>query len=313
MPACVTAFRRPGGYGLPLSPGTAAQQGRSRAGSAQWPHGRDVSDPREHRTRAPLWLHRVLGHRRVLPLTALLLRARTVQPSARFLARELLRRQGLVAYRLRGRPVRVLVRHTTGDPVTLGEVFHERDYAPPPGAVRAAPSRIVDLGANVGYFGAFALTEWPEASVVAYEPDPANAALHAHTIRINGLEERWRLHRAAASNRNGELRFHASGDALSHAGESGSLVVPAEDVLPAIAGVDLLKMDIEGGEWPILGDPRFVTDPPRAIVLEYHPDGAPGPDPHQAVVDRLAAAGLTATATVFRRSDGYGMLWAWRP
>jgi FkbM family methyltransferase len=272
-----------------------------------------VNELREHRRRGPSWLHRVLAHRRVVPLTALFLRARTVRPSARFMVREVLRRRVVAAYRLRGKPVRVLVRHGTGDSVTLGEVFHERDYAPPAGALRHRPGRIVDLGANVGYFGAFALAEWPDASVVAYEPDPDNAEVHARAISLNGLSDRWELRSAAASTSSGDLRFHATGDALSHADEEGSVVVRAEDVLPVIAGVDLVKMDIEGGEWPILEDPRFSASPPQALVLEYHPEGAPGPDPHEVVVQRLAAAGLTATATIFRRSDGYGMLWAWRP
>lgn len=254
----------------------------------------------------------VAAHPHVVPFTALLLRARTVRPSTAFVVRELLRRRGPFAYRVAGGRLRVVVRHCGGDPVTLGEVFHERTYEPPPG-LDLDPRRIVDLGANVGYFGGFALERWPRASIEAYEPDPDNAAVHAHTIRINRLEERWRLHRAAASTSDGELRFHASGDALSHAGEGGALAVRADDVLPVIAGADLLKMDIEGGEWPILADPRFVSDPPRAIVLEYHPDGAPGPDPRAAALDRLSAAGLTAMATIFRRSDGYGMLWAWRP
>ena len=47
--------------------------------------------------------------------------------------------------------------------------------------------------------------------------------------------------------------------------------------------------------------------------MEHHPDGAPGPDPRAAAREALAAAGLTATVTIFLRADGYGMLWAWRP
>jgi FkbM family methyltransferase len=271
-----------------------------------------VSEQRQHHTRAPSWLHRVLAHRRVVPLTALLLRARTVKPSTRFVAREMLRRREAASYRIRGTPVRVLVRHGTGDPVTLGEVFHERDYAPPLGVLRSGPVSIVDLGANVGYFGAFALAEWPGASVVAYEPDPENAEVHARTISINGVSDRWELRRAAASNRDGRLSFHASGDALSHGGEGGSLLVAAEDVLPVIAGVDLLKMDIEGGEWAILEDPRFAASPPQAVVLEYHPRAARSSDPHGDVLLLTRKAGLTETATIFRRADGHGMLWAWR-
>ena len=271
-----------------------------------------MDELREQRKRGPRWLQRILGHPRVVPLTALLLRARTVRPSTAFVAREVLRRRGACAYRIRSGSVRVFVRHGTSDPVTLGEVFHERDYAPPPG-VPQPRRRIVDLGANVGYFGAFAMDAWPDCSVIAYEPDPMNADLHERTIVLNGLADRWELRRAAAAPVSCELRFHATGDALSHAADDGALVVPAEDVLPLVAEADLLKMDVEGGEWAILGDERFAAAPPRAVVLEYHPQGAPGPDPRSLALRRLQTAGLTETSTIFHRPDGYGMLWAWRP
>lgn len=259
-------------------------------------------------------VRRVAGHPRLLAATALVLRARTVVGSAAFLARELTGRGGTFAYPVRGMAhLSVLVRHGSGDPVTLGEVFHERDYEPPSDLQAMAPRRIVDLGANVGYFGAFALGRWPSSTVTALEPDPANADVHARVIALNELQDRWELRRAAAAARNGELRFNASADALSSVSESGALVVPAEDVLELVSGADLLKMDVEGGEWEILDDPRLGLDPPAVVVLEHHPEGAPGPDPHAAALERLAAAGLTRSATIFTRDDGYGMVWAWRP
>lgn len=271
-----------------------------------------MTDGREQRARGPAWLRRILGHPRLVPLTALMLRARTVRPAPAFVARELLGRGGVFAYAVRSGGVRVLVRHGSADPVTLGEVFHECDYLPPAGAVVEPPERVVDLGANVGYFGAFAMGQWPQASVVAFEPDPENAALHERTISLNGLGDRWHLERAAATSRAGELRFHATGDALAHADEDGDVVVAAMDVLPLIAKADILKMDIEGGEWEILEDQRFAASPPRVVVLEHHPRGSLESDPRGAVLHLLADAGLTQVATIFRREDGHGMLWAWR-
>jgi FkbM family methyltransferase len=237
-----------------------------------------------------------------------------VRPSAAFVARELSGRRGCFAYRVREHPhMRVAVRHGSADPVTLGEVFHERDYAPPAALGAIEPRQILDLGANVGYFGALALSVWPRASVLAYEPDPRNAAVHLRTIGLNGLGERWTLRRAAATAAEGEVRFRASGNALSQLDPDGELAVPAEDVLPLMAESDLVKIDIEGGEWAILGDPRFAAAPPPVVVLEHHPLGAPGADPARAARERLAAAGLTASASIFQRADGCGMLWAWRP
>lgn len=273
-----------------------------------------MTDLRNKRLRGPSWLRAITDHRLLLPLTALLLRALTVRESVAFVARQLLRQGGAFAYHPRAAAgMTVLVRHGPSDPIILGEVFRQRDYEPPPELADIEPLRILDLGANVGYFGAFALARWPAASVTAYEPDPVSAAVHARTITLNGLTDRWTLHRAAAAERDGQARFHAWGHALSHVSEEGNAIVPVHDVLPVIAGVDLLKIDTEGGEWPILADPRFAANPPRVVVLEYHPDGAPGPDPRKAVLEHLEAAGLTATASIFQRADGYGMLWAWRP
>src|SRR5271155_1074203 len=116
---------------------------------------------------------RLAGHRRVLPLTALLLRARTVRPAGAFVLREAVRRRGLFAYTLRENGLRVAIRHGTGDVVTLGEVFHEHDYEPPAALTHrlGGARRIVDLGANIGLFGAFAAARWPGAQIVGYEPD----------------------------------------------------------------------------------------------------------------------------------------------
>jgi FkbM family methyltransferase len=260
------------------------------------------------------WL---FGRPAILPLTAVVLRARTVRPSLAFLARERLGRRGLFVYRVRHNGLRVLIRHGTGDVVTLGEIFHEYCYRPIHEVehVLARVARIVDLGANVGLFGVYAAACWPEAEILAFEPDPANAAVHERTIAVNELEERWRLIRAAAAARDGRAAFVAGGIALSHLANAGddepTIEVPVQDVLPRLKHADLLKMDIEGGEWAILGDPRFREAPPRALVLEYHPHLCPGPDPRGAAESALEAAGL-CVQSLWHRDDGHGMLWAWR-
>jgi FkbM family methyltransferase len=216
-------------------------------------------------------------------------------------------------YELREMPVRVVVRHGSGDAVTLGEVFHEHHYVPPPELDGALdPALILDLGANIGMFGAYASARWPAARIVAYEPDPANAAICSRCIDENALNDRWKLHRAAAAAARGSLRFKATGDAISRADDQGELVVEARDVLPDLASADLVKMDIEGGEWALLADPRFVKAPPRALVIEYHPHQCPGPDPRRLVEQVLRDAGLSRQTPIFHRADGHGMLWAWQ-
>ena len=70
-------------------------------------------------------------------------------------------------------------------------------------------------------------------------------------------------------------------------------------------------MDIEGGEWPILNDPRLAELRARAIVLEWHAVGCPEPDARAAALARLATAGYVG---LHESEDfGYrGLVWAWR-
>lgn len=261
-------------------------------------------------------LRRVAGHRRLLPLTALVLRSRTVHPASSFALREAAGRRRVGIYRLRDNGLRVAIRHGTGDVVTLGEVFHEHDYEPASelqGRLRSA-ALIVDLGANIGLFGAYAAACWPEASILAFEPDPGNASIHERTIELNSLGQRWRLIRAAAGTTTGSARFLAGGAALSRfatGDEPSAIEVPVEDVMSILADADLVKMDIEGGEWAILTDARFRESPPRTIVLEYHPGGCPTDDPRKAVESVLEGAGLDVRP-IWHRADGHGMLWAWQ-
>ncbi|MGH2868700.1 MAG: FkbM family methyltransferase [Solirubrobacteraceae bacterium] len=261
-------------------------------------------------------LRRFFGQPWLLPLTALLLRARTITPGWRFVLRELRQDRSVSVYRLARSDVLVAIRHGSADVVTLGEVFHNHDYVPPAALeTQLATTRsVLDLGANVGLFGAFAASRWPGAKIVAFEPDPANLAVLEQTIAANGLGRSWTVVPAAAGAHDGESRFLAGGASLSHLTDDdtpGATTVPIRDVLPAIAQADLVKIDIEGGEWEIFSDPRFGASPPRALVIEYHPYRCPGADSRAAAEGRLRAAGMHVQ-TIWHRDDGHGMLWAWR-
>jgi FkbM family methyltransferase len=254
-----------------------------------------------------------------MPLTSRVICARLVRESPSFLAGEILRPRGSRLYRLRESGIRVAIRHQAADSATLAEVFYHRWYDPPAEVAQAIgePLTIVDLGANIGMFGALAVALWPASNIVAYEPDPENAQVHERTIEANGLGHRWSLVAAAAGCRDGEARFAAGLNASSHVldgqpdATAHTITVALHDVLAALSAADVVKMDIEGGEWEILNDPRFAAQPPRVIVLEYHPAGCPGGDPRAAAERALSGAGLR-TAPIWHGEDGVGMLWAWR-
>ena len=280
-----------------------------------------------HRLARRRAVHRLVAHPRVEWLVALIKRSGMVRPGrTRFVARELLHRRVAVRYRLRTAPgVTVLVRHGTPDVVTLDEVFLTQDYRIPPPAATAleaapGPLRVLDLGANAGYFGAFVLARFPDAKMVGFEPDAANVAALHETIAANRAEERWEVVAACAGASDGTVQFVSGAYSLSHlaAARTASVIdgsvgrVRCVDVFPHLAEADLVKIDIEGGEWEIICDPRFPQTSARAIVLEYHPALCPGDDPRTTARQALTGAGFEIVE-VWQRADGHGVLWGWRP
>jgi FkbM family methyltransferase len=258
------------------------------------------------------------GFRRLTRFEALLrlsyaLRASLVRERRRFVVGELRRRPTTAVYRLRESGIAVALRHHTGDVMVLDEIFSQREYEPPPEAAASLASlpatpRVVDLGANVGLFGAWALGRFPGASILAVEADPANAEIHRRTIEANGLGQRWELREGFASTAPGRVRFAAGEYATSHAAEQGA-EVQALDVLAELADADLVKIDIEGAEWPILADPRFARVSAAVVVLEYHEDGCSEPNAAGAAERALRSAGLEVVHASSKPQFGAGIVW----
>lgn len=262
-------------------------------------------------------LRALLKHPRVEPLVATALRSSVVHRSPRFVLREWFAQGRVARYRLRDGDFDVLIRHGTPDAATLGEVFYRRDYEFPP-EVQAAlnalgrPPVVADLGANIGLFDLWVLRSFPEAEIVAFEPDPENLAVFRRCVALNHPPTSWQIVPAAAATHEGTFPFLAGRGAVSRItrGE-GTQDVPAVDVFPYLERADLIKIDIEGGEWAILNDPRFAALRPAALVLEFHPHMAPSADPRQAASDLVGRTGLEVAPGV-DYGFGQGMLWAWR-
>jgi FkbM family methyltransferase len=236
-----------------------------------------------------------------------------VRQRARFLARELRPPTEPQAYRLRSSDAVVFVRHGAPDVAALGEVFYEAQYEPPAEIAKALdelgrPPSVLDLGANVGYFSAFAATRFPGAHVVAIEPDMTNIPLLRRTAAANGWE--WEVVEAAATTADGEVPFAGGRFTFSRI-EEGGTPVRAVDAMPFLARADVAKIDIEGGEWAILGDDRFASAAPLALALEHHPYLAPDDGPDAAVRRLLGAAGYDVVRAL-DLAPGQALIWALR-
>jgi FkbM family methyltransferase len=211
----------------------------------------------------------------------------------------------------------VVIRHHTNDVKMLHEVFAAGDYRPPPHIARQlgviARPRVVDLGANVGLFGVWMLTRSPDATIVAYEPEQANVAIHRRVIALNDAAARWSVRPCAASTRDGTVRFLGGLGSASRADDhaDGTIDVPAVDAFDDLLDCDFVKIDIEGGEWPLLADPRFSRISAQVVVLEYHGHRCPAADPAGEAQRLLCAAGY-AVHHVPKDAAGIGIVWGSR-
>lgn len=268
----------------------------------------------------PRLYERIVAHPRVGPLKPTWIRSRHTTTPLRLFAHEaLLQRKGTRTYRLRGAEhIPVVVRHLTPDLLTLDEVFVQRSYEEPPPVSAlmerlGRPPRILDLGANVGMAAAWFARRWAGAEIVCVEPDPANL----ESLRAVAAPAGWRVVEAAAAAAPGTLEFSAGEFAASQAQPGGGIEVEAIDVFALADELrpDLVKSDMEGGEWALLGDARLRDLSARAIVMEYHPHLCPAPeDPRAEAFARLREAGYTVTDVPgpFGTPEGVGSLWAWR-
>jgi len=222
-------------------------------------------------------------------------------------------------YRLRADGRKIVIRHGTVDVAVIWEIFDERTYAIPVAPRHALeglgrPIRLVDLGANIGLGARFLDGDLRVAEVIAYEPVTANLAILERNRAADPSGRRWHIIDAAAFTRDAEVAFatrSATDGRISDDGGAQTVRVPARDVFRDLARADLLKMDIEGGEWAILQDPRFGETPLQAVVMEFHTWGCPEPDPEGCARRLFQGAGFTV-GPVTHAGPGVGMLWAWR-
>jgi FkbM family methyltransferase len=191
-------------------------------------------------------------------------------------------------------------------------------FEPSPAAAAALdalgrPPRVLDLGANIGLFSVWCDLRWPGAHLTAVEPLPRNLELLRRNLELAAPAGGFEVVAAAATTSDGELTFggdggFAQGRILTGEDASG-IRVAARDAFALAEGTDLLKIDIEGAEWPILADPRFAALRAPVVMLEHHPEGAPaGRSPEDSAEAALRDAGYEVARTVVE-FPGAGIVW----
>jgi FkbM family methyltransferase len=144
------------------------------------------------------------------------------------------------------------------------------------------PKLIVDCGANVGYASAYFLTRFPEAHVVAIEPDPDNYSmcltnLSPYGERVTLLRAGIWTHDAPLMVSRGQYRDGREWAAQVRECQKGETPeVYGRDIGTVLSqtrfdAIDILKIDIEGAERAIFSGSRHMwLDHVCNIAIELH-------------------------------------------
>jgi FkbM family methyltransferase len=170
---------------------------------------------------------------------------------------------------------------------------------------------IVDLGANVGYSCLFWCRQYPEARVTAFEPHPKHLNAIAGHLAANHLSDRVKVVEAAAGVAEAASYLVDAGSSSTITESPGGYAVRVVDLFQRLDGpIDILKIDIEGGEYGLLADERFGSLGARTVVMEWHKT-ANCPDGRKWCEDRLRRFGYR-TRIGFEDPPLAGLIWGFR-
>ncbi|WP_341675479.1 FkbM family methyltransferase [Niveibacterium sp. SC-1] len=172
---------------------------------------------------------------------------------------------------------RVYLRPGTTDQDVYAEIFLSREYELELGS----PGFVIDAGAHIGLAAVYFASRYPQAVVVAIEPEPSNFELLLRNVRAH---DNIRPLRAGLWSRKTHLRIENPGvetwsfRVVEDASGQGIPAVGIADLMSefALPRIDVLKMDIEGSEVEVLRDAPAWLDAVGALVIELHDRFRPG-------------------------------------
>jgi FkbM family methyltransferase len=181
-------------------------------------------------------------------------------------------REATLSVRLPGVPHALTIRPTKPDVLVLWQTFGLRQCAVP---LPAPPKLIVDAGANIGCTAVFLANTYPGARIVAVEPDARNAALAKQNCasypQVEIVEGAvWpRPVMLEIENPDGESWAFRMREKPRDAGGGGMQGLTLDELSKG-APIDLLKVDIEGGERQLFTEETHWLTRVGAMLIELH-------------------------------------------
>ncbi len=173
-------------------------------------------------------------------------------------------------------PVRLRIR--TSDVSVCEEILIRGQYAI---ELPFSPRIIVDAGANIGMASIYYTNKYPDARIIAIEPEASNFAMLVRNVKP--YPEIFPLNAALWKN-DGEIAVRSShpiSDKVGfvvHEGEGATVRALTVRTLmheEQIHSIDILKMDIEGAEREVFESAEWI-DAVRCLIIELHDRFRPG-------------------------------------
>lgn len=173
----------------------------------------------------------------------------------------------------------IYLRTHSGDIFVFYEIFLEHTYQLPKEWTKNIKT-IVDLGANIGMTTLYYYQLFPQAHFVCVEAAPINFSILEQNLSVLSANNKLTALEGAIYNESGEVAFET--EAIAWGGKINSDVqntittkVRAYDMpeimqKAGIEEIDILKVDIEGGEELLLGKNTEWLNTVKIIIIELH-------------------------------------------
>lgn len=138
---------------------------------------------------------------------------------------------------------------------------------------------IVDIGSHIGASVLFFISKYPNAHIVAFEPNPVTFALLSANIHNNAKDASVVLHNLGIARRREKRVLSYAEDSLSLASMYTSKqkqrqveikCIRLRDAIGNIGTIDLLKIDTEGAEYEVIEDLLSYANRIKTIIIEVH-------------------------------------------
>ena len=150
------------------------------------------------------------------------------------------------------------------------EIFVDESYAFP---TTSPEPVIIDCGSNIGTSVVYFSRYYPKARIIAYEADAATAKTLRNNLTSNGVANVDVVEKAVWTDNEG-VDFGSAGDDVSSVFLATNVhrvpSVRLRDMLLQEPRIDMLKIDIEGAENPVIADCRDALGHVQNLFIEYH-------------------------------------------